>query len=67
MTCNQGRDCPARKIPPYPHTPTDALPECQCHKGDDPSDIEAIASVALALTIVMVLSVAGITLWRVFH
>ena len=67
MSCNQGRDCPARRIPPYPHTPTDALPECPCRKGDDQSDIKAVVSVALALTIVMVLSVAGMTLWRVLH
>ena len=55
MSCNQGRDCPARRIPPYPHTPGEELPECPC-EDRPPSKILVILA-----WIVMILSVAMMT------
>lgn len=35
MNCNQGRDCPARRVRPYPHIPTESLPPCPCRAEED--------------------------------
>ena len=60
MNCNQGRDCPARRIPPYPHTPTEALPPCPC-RADEDHWIDAVVGVlgGIVGTLVLITLVLG--------
>ena len=53
MNCNQGRDCPARRIPPYPHTPGEELPECPCEDRPPSKLLAAFAWITLILAAVM--------------
>ena len=64
-SCRQGRDCPLRRMAPYPNTISDELPACECRDPGGPDDVEII----IGMTVVGMLVVAFVVMsvWAILE